>query len=166
MNCIEKRTAARVLPGAEYIYWLPLMMALFFLTACAAFSPPQDPPKISLVSFRDVTADGGMPTFEIKLRVLNPNEQPLDIAGISYSVYLRDRELITGVANNIPRIAGYGEGEITMHAGLQLLELVKLLASLGTTASAPLTYQLSAKIDFRGLVPTQRIQESGEIRLR
>jgi LEA14-like dessication related protein len=144
---------------------LPVLLALSFLTACAALTPALDPPKVSFVSFRDVTADGGAPTFEIKLKVLNPNEQPLDIAGISYSVFLRDKELITGVANDIPRIEGYGEGGVTVKAGLQLLELLRLLASLGQASSDPLTYRLTAKIDFRGLVPTQRIEETGEFQL-
>ncbi|MEZ5573124.1 MAG: LEA type 2 family protein [Halioglobus sp.] len=143
-----------------------LLVIFSLLAGCAALTPEFDPPKISLVSFRSVPSVGGAPKFEITLKVLNPNKEPLDIAGISYSIALLDREVITGVANDIPPIAGYGEGEVTLQAGLQLLELLRLLASLGTTDTEPLEYRFSAKIDFTGFMPTQRIVESGEINLR
>jgi hypothetical protein len=135
------------------------------LAGCASLAPELDPPKISVLSFKSLPRDGGAPKFEIKLSVLNPNKQTLDIAGISYSVALLDKELITGVTNDVSPIAGYGEGIVTLNAELQLLELVRLVTSLGSAGSKPLAYRFSAKIDFNGFIPTQRIEESGEIKL-
>jgi LEA14-like dessication related protein len=142
-----------------------LFLSLAMLVGCATFMPQLDPPKISLVNFRSLPTEGNAPRFEIKLRVVNPNKQPLDIAGISYSVELLDKELITGVANQIPPIDGYGEGIVTLDAGLQLLELLRLMASLGAARTEPLEYRFTAKIDFNGFMPTQRLEESGEISL-
>ena len=142
------------------------VVALNVLSGCASLLPKLDPPKVNLVSFRSLPAESGAPRFEIKLRVVNPNKQALDIAGISYSVELLNKELVTGAANDIAPIAGYGEGEVTLQAELQLLELVRLLASFGTTNSEPLKYRFTAKIDFNGLTPTQRIEDSGEITLK
>ena len=124
-----------------------------------------DPPQVSLESFKALPDVEGAPRFEIKLRIANPNTQALDIAGISYSIALLDRKLISGVTNEVPRIEGYSEEIITLEAGLQLIELLRLFASLGTSGNEPLNYDFSAKIDFNGLVPTQRVKESGEIRL-
>jgi hypothetical protein len=140
-------------------------LGVAFLGACANLAPDLDPPKVSLESFRSLPSEGGAPRFEIKLRIMNPNTQPLDIAGISYSVELLDKELITGVANDIAPIEGYGEGVVTLDAGLQLFEVLRLMASLGEAASQPLVYRFSAKIDFHGFMPTQRIEDSGEITL-
>jgi len=97
---------------------------------------------------------------------MNPNRQALNIAGISYSVEFLGKELITGVANDIAPIAGYGEGIVTLDAGLQLLELIRLMTSLGTRGKAPLDYRFTAKIDFNGFTPTQRIEETGKIALQ
>jgi LEA14-like dessication related protein len=146
-------------------YVLLTLLGMTLLAGCASLTPELDPPKISLVSFKSLPGDSGMPRFEIKLRVINPNKQALDIAGISYSVELLDRELITGVANDVAPIAGYGEGVVTLEAGLQLLELLRLMASLGSAGSEPLAYRFSEKIDFNGFIPTQRVEESGEISL-
>ncbi len=142
-----------------------VVLSLMFLAGCASLTPPIDPPKISLVSFKSLPTQGSAPRFEIKLRVINPNKQTLDIAGISYSVELLGKELVTGVANDVAPIAGYGEGVVTLEAGLQLLELLRLMASLGSTGGEPLAYRFTAKIDFNGFIPTQRIEETGEIAL-
>lgn len=146
-------------------YVLLTLLAVGLLAGCASLMPELDPPKISLVSFKSLPGQSGAPRFEIKLRVMNPNKQALDIAGISYSVELLDKELITGVANDIAPIAGYGEGVVTLEAGLQLLELLRLMASLGSAGSEALDYRFSAKIDFNGFIPTQHIEERGEISL-
>lgn len=142
-----------------------LLMALFLLSSCASVTPELDPPKVTLESFGSLPAEGNTPRFEIKLRIANPNKQTLDIAGISYSVSILDKELISGVSNDVPVIEGYSEGIVTLEAGLQLFQLVRLLTSLGSTTSDTLQYTLSAKIDFNGFVPTQRIKETGEITL-
>jgi Late embryogenesis abundant protein len=142
-----------------------LVLGLALLAGCASFTPEIDPPKISLLSLRSLTEEGGSPRFEIRLRVINPNKETLDIAGISYSIELLGRELIAGVANDVPPIAGYGEGIVTLDAGLQLLELLRLMAGVGTDRSEPLVYRFSAKIDFNGFIPTQRLEDSGETTL-
>lgn len=149
-----------------YIRLLPLLFfGLALLAGCAGITSNLDPPKVSLVSIRNLPVQGEAPKFEIKLRVMNPNNQRLDIAGVSYSVAFMGKELVTGVANDIAPIEGYGEGIVTLDAGLQLLELLRLMASLGTSGSEPLEYRFTAKIDFNGFTPTQRIEETGEITL-
>lgn len=144
-----------------------LLLALALVVAgCTGLRSELDPPKVSLESFRSLPAEGGVPRFEIKLRVVNPNKQSLDIAGISYGIELLGQEVITGVTNDIPLIEGYSEEVVTLQAGLQLFQVVRLFTSLGTHPTDELAYRFSAKIDFNGFLPTQRIEETGEIRLQ
>ena len=159
------------LPEEQIVSWryfcdrALLAVVLAMLVGCASFPSDLDPPKVSLESFRSLPAVSGLPRFEMQLRVINPNKQPLDIAGISYSIELLEKEVMTGVANDIPPIEGYGEGVVTLEAGLQLLEILRLMTGLGASQSDPLVYRFSAKIDFNGFMPTQRIEERGEIKL-
>ncbi len=143
-----------------------LLISLLFLSACTTLGTDMDPPKVTMESFKSLPAQEGAPRFEIKLRVINPNEQALDISGISYTVELLDRELVAGVTNDVPRIEGYSEEVVTLQASLQLFELLRLFTSLGHSGSGPIEYKFSAKIDFKGLVPTQRIEDTGEINLK
>ena len=52
-----------------------------------------------------------------------------------------------------------------IHASLQWVEVVRLLTSLGSAPTDELQYRFSAKIDFEGFVPTQRVEETGTINL-
>lgn len=147
-------------------HFLLASIILFLVSGCSSIIPEFDPPKVSLESFRALPSTGsGTPRFEIKLRISNPNEQSLDIAGISYGVDILDRELISGVTNEVPVIEGYSEEVITLEAGLQLFEMLRLITSLGHEMGDSLDYSFTAKIDFRGFMPTQRIEEAGSFTL-
>lgn len=145
------------------LFFVLLLAAL--LPACATLRGEMDPPGISLESLRFAPTESGAPRFEVKLRVINPNKQALDIAGIAYSIEIMGKELILGVSDDIPRIEPYGEQVVTLEAGLQLVGIVRLMASLGTTPTEALDYKFSAKIDFEGFLPTQRIEETGTVNL-
>lgn len=143
-----------------------LMLVSAVMSGCATLTTPMDPPRVSLENFSSLPSEGAGPRFQIKLRIQNPNEQTLDIAGISYGIELAGQEVITGVSNDIPVIEGYSEGVVTLDAGLQLFQVLRLLAGLGQTTADDLTYRFTAKIDFKGLIPTQRVEEEGQISLK
>jgi hypothetical protein len=146
---------------------MPALLALIAVigAGCASVTGDMDPPNVALDSFSSLPSDGGGPRFQIKLRVQNPNKQELDIAGISYSIALLDREVITGVTNEVPLIAPYSEEVVTLEAGFNLVELLRLLTGMGRTQGDALEYRFAAKIDFNGFLPTQRVEETGEITL-
>ena len=145
--------------------WTVLILALLALPGCSTLMQDIDPPKVTLESFRALPGSEGVPRFEIKLRVANPNVQALDLAGVSYNIELLGTEVISGVTNEVPRIEGYTEEIVTLESSLQLFQLLKLFANLGMQPTEELNYRLTAKIDFKGLVPTQRVEESGVISL-
>lgn len=138
---------------------------LLLAAGCATVMPQLDPPKVSVESAESLPSAEGAPRFRIRLRVINPNTQELDIAGISYGIEIMGQEVISGVTSEVPVIPGYSEEVVTLEAGLQLFQVVRLLTSLGKTQGEPLEYRFLAKIDFNGLVPTQRIEERGELAL-
>lgn len=150
--------------GRRVLAWVTVCF-LSLAAGCASLVSDVDPPKVTMESFRSLPSDSGAPRFEIELRVQNPNKEPLDIVGISYGIEILNRELVSGVTNEVPRIEAYSEGIVTLEASLQMFELLRLLAGLGTAPADELDYRFSAKIDFKGLVPTQRVEEKGQINL-
>jgi Late embryogenesis abundant protein len=152
---------------AQYLRLLAfLLLPGLLLPGCASLSTDMDPPKVTLESFSSLPSEGAGPRFEIKLRVQNPNEQALDIVGISYTIELLGKEVMSGVTNDVPVIDGYSEGVVSLEAGVQLLQVLRLLASLGQAETDALDYRFTAKVDFSGLVPTQRIVETGQVNLK
>lgn len=148
----------------QKIQALSLFLLVLLVTGCATLTD-FDPPRVSMESLRVLPSEGSVPRFEIKLRVSNPNTEALDIAGVSYSLELLGRELLHGVTKDVPMIDGYGEGVITLNASVQMLQVLRLLASFGTQMDQPLEYRFLAKVDFNGFAPTQRVEETGEITL-
>jgi LEA14-like dessication related protein len=151
--------------GRKYHLWLTVLISLW-LASCASLSSDYDPPKVTVESFRALPSDDVGPRFEIKMRVVNPNKQSLDIAGISYSIDLLDKELLSGVTNDVPVIEGYSEEEVVLEASINLLRVLPLLVGIGRNPSEALNYRFSAKIDFNGFTPTQRVVETGTIALK
>lgn len=143
-----------------------LFCAFALVGACANLTADIDPPRVTVESVESLPGNSGGPRFEIKLRVANPNKQTLDIAGISYSIELLGKELVSGVTNDVPVIEGYSEEVVTLEAGINLFQFIRLIADLGTNTSDALEYRFLAKIDFNGFLPTQRIEESGVLDLR
>lgn len=42
------------------------------------------------------------PRFEIVLHITNPNRDPLELEGISYTIHLEGNKVMSGVANDLP----------------------------------------------------------------
>ena len=148
------------------LFRITLVLSYCLAVGCASLVPELDPPKVTVESFDSLPSTGVGPRFQIKQRVANPNKKALDIAGISYTVELLGRELLSGVTNEVPLIEGYAEEVVTLEAGVNMFQFVRLLASLGKNQSEAFEYRFAAKIDFNGFIPTQRVEETGVLNLR
>jgi LEA14-like dessication related protein len=144
---------------------LPLAVAL--LPGCAGMGPGYETPTVSVQSFRPLASGGGsgLPSFEIVLHVINPNLEPLELAGVSYTISLDGHELIKGVGNELPVIEGYGEGSFTLTAGVNLIAGIQLFRSLMEKDSDRFDYSFDAKLDPGAFRRKIRISDSGSISL-
>ena len=144
-----------------------LAMAAALLTGCAGMGPGYEVPTVSVQSFRPLASEngGGLPTFEIRLHVTNPNLEPLELAGISYTISLDGQDLIKGVGNELPVIEGYGEGTFTVTAGFSVMAGIQLFRSLIDKDSDSFDYSFKAKLDPGAYRRKIRIADSGSISL-
>lgn len=144
-----------------------VVVAVASLAGCAGMGSDYEAPSVSVQSFHPVAADdgGGLPTFEIVLHVINPNLDPLELAGISYSISLDDHKLIKGVGNNLPIIEGYGEGSFVVTAGFNVIAGIQLFRSLMNKDSDSFDYAFDAKLDPGAYKRKIRVSDSGSISL-
>jgi LEA14-like dessication related protein len=144
---------------------LPLLAA--FLSACAGMGPGYEAPTVSVQSFRPVASESGsgLPSFEILLHVINPNLEPLELAGVSYTISLDGHQLIKGVGNELPTIDGYGEGSFTLTAGFNVIAGIQLFQSLMEKDSDSFEYSFDAKLDPGAYRRKIRVSDSGSVSL-
>lgn len=145
-----------------------LLLAIAGLASgCAGMGRGYETPTVTVQSFRPITTDdsSGLPRFEIVLHVINPNLEPLELAGISYTISLDGQSLIKGVGNELPVIEGYGEGSFTLTAGFDVLAGIRLFRSLMQKESDSFDYVFEAKLDPGAFSRKIRLADRGTISL-
>ncbi len=148
---------------------LSRLLLLFTMAAmlggCAGMRPGYETPTVTVNSFRTMPSEGALPTFEIGLRVINPNREALELQGVAYTISLEGHELIKGVGNELPIIDGYGEGDLTLTATANLFAGIRLITDLMRNNRDTFTYEFEAKLDIGTFRPAIRVTDSGEIAL-
>jgi len=144
------------------------ILALTFtllVSACATLSPDYEEPTVMLSSFKALPSEGMVPAFEIGLRIINPNSQPLNLEGIVYTISLEGYELVKGVGKDFPVIEGYSEGTVKLTAAANLLAGIRFVTNMMQEQRNSFDYEFKAKLDLGGLHPSIRIKENGQINL-
>ncbi|MBD1388841.1 LEA type 2 family protein [Neiella sp. HB171785] len=134
---------------------------LMLLTGCASL-PPTDPPQVNLVGITPVVNDSS-PSFILSVRVVNPNDRPLELVGAAYSLALNGYDLVAGATNDLPAVPAYGEAEFKLPAQLSLFDGIRLATSLLKSKPKQIDYEVNIKLDAGGLWPAIRFSEAGQI---
>lgn len=143
------------------LYICFLLLAL--LVGCAPLMPNFEDPQVSLTSFRVLPGSSVVPTFEIGLHITNPNRSVLKLGGVSYSVELEGYRIISGVSNQLPQIAAYGEGDLLLNARPDLFNTINLFTQLINQPRDNFDFKLEALLDVGALLPKIRIEKSGQV---
>lgn len=145
--------------------WLTAMLAALAMTGCATLRPNFETPTVTVNSIRLLSSGNIVPQFELGLHVVNPNRSALRLHGIAYTLSLEGFEILTGVANELPTIEAYGQGDITLVAAANLISSFRLLSDLVNQRRDAIAYELDAKLDLDGILPALHVKESGNIDL-
>ena len=145
---------------------LAYLLVWFVVSGCATMSPDFKEPGVSLVSVKPRILNGVAPEFDILLRVTNPNRSELDIAGLSYNIYLVGNKVIEGVANDLPAIAAYGEAEVKLSATADLFGSLQVLTGLLADPTSPVEFEFNAEIDVGTFYPMINVNRTGVISLQ
>jgi LEA14-like dessication related protein len=141
------------------------ILGVVLLGSCATLQTEFKEPSVSVTSFRALPSKGMAPRFEIGLHVTNPNRVALALEGLSYSVNIEGHQLLTGVANDLPVIEGYGEGDITLLATADLFNSISLISDLMRQPRDTFNYEIIATLDLGGMYPDIPVKKQGQISL-
>lgn len=142
-----------------------LACAFLLLQACASMDPDYEQPTVTLKSFRALPSEGGMPTFEIGLHVLNPNSAAFQLQGVVYTVSIQGHDVVKGVGKDFPVLEGYSEQTVKLTASANMLAGIRLVMDLVNSPSQSLEYEFEAKLDTGGFGRSIRVKENGSFRM-
>jgi LEA14-like dessication related protein len=143
-----------------------VMISTGGIQSCASLQADYDEPVVTVTSFRAVPAEGAALSFEIGLRVVNPNNEALELQGIAYTISLEGHKLITGVGKDLPVVEGYSEETFTLQASASMFQAIQLFSDLMREPKESLQYELETKLDVGTFYPAIRVRKSGEISLQ
>ena len=133
-----------------------LFTALVFLlmSGCVGLGGIDTPPLVNLVDLRP----GEMTLFEqrylVKLRIRNPNDAPLEVRGMNYTIDINDQKFADGVSDKNFTVPPYGESVVEVKLTSSLLRLFEQLRKLDQRGKLVLDYRLSGGMSVAGL-PTR-----------
>ena len=151
------------MPRCQWV--LIIASTALMITGCATLYPDFETPTVTVSAIRALPSESIAPRFEIGLHIINPNRTALKLFGIAYPLKLDGYKILTGVANDLPIIDGYGEGDVTLIAATSLLSSIRLFADLMNAQRDTVSYSLEAKLDLGGFRPNIHVNEKGEINL-
>jgi LEA14-like dessication related protein len=134
-------------------------------SSCATLSPDYEQPTVTLSSFRALPSEGMTPAFEIGLRVINPNPDPLELQGVVYTIAVEGHELVKGVGRDFPAVEGYSQADLLLTGSANLLAGIRFIGDMMNKQDQSLNYDFEAKLDLKGLYPSIRVNESGSFDL-
>ncbi len=142
-----------------------MCLVILLLQACASLDPDYEQPTVTLSSFRALPSQGGVPTFEIGLHILNPNRDSFRLEGIVYTVSVQGHDVFKGVGRDFPVIGGYSEQTVRLTATANLLAGIRLVMDLMDSPNEELQYEFEAKLDTGGFGRAIRVREHGSFRM-
>jgi len=136
------------------------------LWGCAGLTSDFEAPAVSISTFKALPGQGVVPRFEIGLHIINPNRSPLALKGMVYTISIEGYKILTGVANDLPAIEAYGEGDIRLEAGVDLFSSIMFFTGLAKEGRDEFNYSLAAKLDVGTLAPVIRVNREGRFSLK
>ena len=152
----------QALPRRHLLHAVSLL-PLAWLAGCAAM-PGREPVKVSLASLEPLPGQGLELRLAVKLRLLNPNDAPIDYDGVFVELSVRGSEFASGASGERGTVPRFGESILTIPVTVTAVAVVRQLLGLATGDRSRVDYRLRGRLSG-GLLGTVSFREEGEVDL-
>jgi LEA14-like dessication related protein len=135
-----------------------MMAALMLIGGCATMAPSLEAPRISLVNITQQPSSGMETAFQMELRLINPNDVPINLKGIDCRLDINDSTIASGVSNETAELPRLGTivYPVTAYASASdfILLMVRLMAdNTGAPEDFELQYSLRGHVFLADGIP-------------
>ena len=139
-----------------------VLVAALVLSACASM-PSHDPLQVTVAGIESLPGEGMELRLLVKLRVQNPNDDPIEYNGISLNLDVQGRSFASGVSDEVGTVPRFGEAIVTVPVTVSLIRMVRQVAGmLDGKPVDKITYSMSGKLNGPGMFDTERFGSTGE----
>jgi LEA14-like dessication related protein len=143
--------------------WLLLVVLAISLGACAGLTG-REPVQVNVVGVEPLQGQGLEVRFAVKLRVINPNDAPVEFNGVYVALDVRGSEFATGVSDQQGTVGRFGETVLTVPVTVSATAMLKQLIGFAAGDRSKVGYQLRGKLAGAGF-GSVRFDSSGEFEL-
>lgn len=144
----------------------PLILATALLvTGCAGLGPYAEPPRVTLNAIQPLDMTLFEQRYRLRLRIQNPNETDLNVSGMSYTVYLNEREFAQGVNGGDFTVPGYGERLVEVEVTSTLFDILEQLRRERPLPRDRVTWRITGKLSLAGRPGRLPFEYSGQLDL-
>ena len=140
------------------------------LTACAAFAPKLETPKLSIVNVELVRGDLFEQRLRARIKVENPNDRELAVKGITYTIEVGGEEFGSGISGSSFTVPRFGEAEFDMNVTANMAGTLMRLATRAREAGRKpdaIDYRIVGKVSLAtGVLRSIPFEERGSLQLR
>jgi len=142
--------------------WSALALSIG-VSACASLGLGE-PPAVTLAGIEPLASEGLESRFELRLRVQNPNDRPIEFDGIAVELLVGGSTLATGVSDRRGTVPRFGETVIAVPVSLSLTAVIRQALGLATGARASTEYTMRGRLSGPTFGAT-RFESSGDLML-
>ena len=139
-----------------------LLVALT-LSACASLMPG-DPPRVDVVGVMPLQGQGMELRMLVQLRVINPNDAPIDYDGVYVEMDVRGQRFASGVSDARGTVPRFGEAVISVPMTVPAFAMLRQALGVAQGDISTVKYAVSGKLSgpqWRNL----RFSSDGEFKL-
>lgn len=131
--------------GRSLRLFCALLCLIFWLGGCAGLS--QDPLRVSVAGIEPLQGEGMEMRFNVKLRVQNPNDAPVDFSGVSLQLDLNGQSFASGVSDQSGVVPRFGEAVIIVPLTVPAFAAVRqAFAFAGSAQSGSFPYEVRGRL--------------------
>ena len=138
------------------------------LSGCSLFVPKLERPQLSVVNVEVQKADLWEQRMKVRMRVVNPNDRPIPVKGLTCALEVGGQELAHGVSGASFNVPALGEAEFDMNMTANMAgAIIKLLGKGGDSLGDELDYRITGKISLsEGLLRSIPFEDHGKFKLK
>jgi LEA14-like dessication related protein len=137
------------------------------LGGCSLFVPKLETPQLSVVNVELMKSDLWEQRMKVRMRVVNPNDRPIPVKGLTVALDVQGQQLAHGVSGASFNVPALGEAEFDMNLTANMAGAVIRLLGKGEQLGESLDYRVTGKISLsEGFLRTIPFEDKGTFKLR
>ncbi|ELA01221.1 LEA type 2 family protein [Cupriavidus metallidurans] len=137
---------------------------LAWLGGCAALTG-QEPLRVAVAGVEPIPGEGLEMRFNVKLRIQNPNDAPIEYSGVSLELDLNGQSFASGVSDQSGTVPRFGETVIDVPLTVPAFSAVRqAFAFAGGVSSGNIPYEVRGRL-AGGFAGGTRFTDHGKLSL-